>query len=344
MRRRRLMGLLTAPALAGARGAAAQRRDLVIVSWGGAYQEAQREALFRPWMAARGRRLLEETWDGGMETLRARAGAWDVVQVAGDELLAGCAAGLFEPLDPEALGGVANYLPGAVTECGVGNVARALVLGWDRTRLREAPRGWADFFDLDRWPGRRALRRGPKGTLEVALLGDGVAPGDLYRLLGTEAGQDRAFARLETLRGAVAWWERGSDPPRWLVTGEVAMAAAWNGRIAAANTEGGIDLGMSWQGSLHGMDSWAVLRGTPNLPVALDFLRFAGRGEVQAALPPLIPYGVTARGAEALIPREVLARLPTAPRNAEAGLRVDDAFWARHRDRLTARFEEWTRR
>jgi putative spermidine/putrescine transport system substrate-binding protein len=344
MRRRRLLGLLTASALAGARGAAAQRRDLVIVSWGGAYQEAQREALFRPWMATRGRRLLEETWDGGLAALRARAGAWDLVQVGGDELLTGCAEGMFERLDPEAVGGEANYLPGTLTECGVGNVTWALVLAWDQARLRGAPRSWADFFDLERWPGRRALRRGPKGTLEIALLGDGVAPAELYRLLGTEAGQDRAFARLETLRGAVAWWERGSDPPRWLAAGEVAMAAAWNGRIAAANAEGGAELGMRWEGSIRGMDSWAVLRGSPNLAAALDFLRFAGRAEVQAALPPLIPYGVTARGAEALIPREVLARLPTAPRNAGAGLRVDDAFWARHRERLAARFEEWTRR
>lgn len=333
-----------AAALLGA-GAAAQTRDLTIVSTGGALQEAQRDVFFRPWMQGRGQRMLEETWSGGIDALRRRAapGAnnWDLVQVEGDELLAGCAEGLFERIDPAAVGGAENYLPGALHECGVGATIHAFVLAWDRGRTATAPRSWGDLFDLSRIPGRRALRRGPKTTLEVALLADGVPPAEVYALLATEAGADRAFRRLDSIRAELAWWERGGQPAQWLASGEVALALALNGRIAAANAEDGRDLGMAWAGNLQGMDSWAILRGGPNTARALEFLAYVGLAEVQAWLPRRIPFGVTARGAGALLPRELLAQLPSAPQHAATALRLDDAFWAANHDRLTRRYEAW---
>jgi putative spermidine/putrescine transport system substrate-binding protein len=348
MRRRSwLAAALGAPlgtALAPA-GLRAQSRDLTVVSWGGAYQDAQRETFFRPWTAARGQRLLEETWDGGIDVLRQRirsgANSWDVVQVEGEELLLGCDEDLFEKLDADAIGGRDAYVPGAVHPCGVGAITYAFVLAWDRERRREAPRGWADFFDTRRIPGRRALRRGPKTTLEIALLADGVAPAEVYRELGTAAGLDRAFARLDALRGEIAWWERGSQPVQWLAAGEVALAAAYNGRIAVANAQDGRDLGIAWSQHLVAMDFWVIMRGSPNAARALDFLRFAGQAEVQAGLPARIPYGVTARGAEASLPREVMQRLPTAPANAAGALRIDDRFWLDNIDRLGRRFDTW---
>jgi putative spermidine/putrescine transport system substrate-binding protein len=347
MRRRRILqaagvAALTLPAAL----ARAQQRDLTIVSWGGAYQEAQREVYFRPWMAARSQRLLEETWDGGVGVLRARirsgANSWDVVQVESEELLIGAEEGLFEPLDWEAIGGRDNYIPQAVSEFGVGAILYAFVLAWDRDRLREAPRGWADVFDTARIPGRRGLRRGPKTTLEIALLADGVPPAEVYRVLATEAGTERAFRKLDGIRGEISWWERGSQPQQWLATGEVALTNAYNGRIAAANAVDGRNFGIGWNQNLYTLDSWVIMRGSPNRDRALDFLRFAGQAEVQAELPPRIPYGVTARGANALLHREVLQQLPTAPQNAGSALGIDDRFWLANLDRLTRRFEAWS--
>ena len=343
-RRRQRAEQQAAPALLGPGGARAQLRDLTVVSWGGAYQEAQREAFFRPWMQASGQRLLEETWDGGIARLREQvasgSGNWDVVQVEGDELLTGCAEGLFEKLDFDAIGGRDAYIPDAVHECGVGAILYAFVLAWNRATFPTGPQSWADLFDTARFPGRRALRRGPKTTLEIALLADGVAPAQVYPLLDTQAGVARAFARLDSIRRDLTWWERGSEPPRWLTSGEVTMAAAYNGRIAAANV-GGQDLAMSWAQNLYTLDYWVILRGSPNIARAQDFLRFAGQAQQQAALARAIPYGVTAREANRLLTRQVLAELPTSPQNAETRLRVDDRFWLTHGDRLGVRFDAW---
>jgi putative spermidine/putrescine transport system substrate-binding protein len=348
MRRRTLLGSAGALALGAPGIVRAQARDLTVVSWGGAYQEAQREVYFRPWMQARSQRMLEETWDGGVGVLRAKiqsgANTWDVVQVESEELLIGAEEGLFERLDFAAIGGRDNYIPQAVSEFGVGAILYSFVLAWDRARLREAPRGWADFFDTARIPGRRGLRKGPKTTLEIALLADGVAPADVYRTLGTEAGVDRAFRKLDGIKANLAWWERGSQPPQWLASGEVALTNAYNGRISAANASDNRDFGIEWSQNLYTLDSWVIMKGSPNRARALDFLAFAGQAPVQALLPPKIPYGVTARGANALIPPQVLRQLPTAPANAGAALQIDDKFWLDNLDRLNTRFNAWVSR
>jgi putative spermidine/putrescine transport system substrate-binding protein len=341
--RRQWLAACGALALAGRPARAQNPRDLTVVSWGGAYQDAQRDVYFRPWMNLRNERILEETWDGGIDELRRRISpgpnTWDLVQVESAELLIGCDENLFEPMDWEAIGGRDAYRAEAVNDCGVGAIQYSFILAWDRPRLAQVPAGWADFFDTGRFPGRRALRRGPKTTLEIALLAEGVPRGRIYAELATEAGIARAFRRLEAIRRDLAWWERGSEPVQWLAAGEVVMTAAYNGRIALANAQQGRDFGIAWRQNLTTLDSWVIMRGSPNRARALDFLRFAGQAPVQAGLPPRIPYGMTAQGVNALLPAPLLARLPTA--HLEEALRIDDRFWLDNLDRLNQRFEAW---
>jgi putative spermidine/putrescine transport system substrate-binding protein len=345
-RRTILQGALAAAAAPQA--ARAQGRDLTVVSWGGAYQDAQREVFFRPFQQQTRTRMLEETWDGGIGVLRSRiasgANTWDVVQVESEELLIGAEEGLFEALDWAAIGGRDAYIPQAVHDHGVGAILYAFVLAHDRARTPNGPVNWAEFFDTARFPGKRGLRRGPKTTLEIALMADGVPPDQVYAVLGTPAGIDRAFRRLDAIRADLAWWERGAQPPQWLATGEVAMTSAYNGRIAAANEAEGRDFAIVWTNNLYTLDSWVIMKGSPNRARALEFLRFVGQPEVQAGLPPRIPYGVTARGVNDRLPAALLAHLPTAPQNLAGALHISDRFWLDNLDRLTQRFNAWVSR
>ncbi|MDQ1078409.1 ABC transporter substrate-binding protein [Pseudoroseomonas cervicalis] len=348
MLRRQFGAVLALGATLLAGGAAAQQRDLTVVSWGGAYQDAQRDIFFRPFQQQTNTRLLEETWDGGVGVLRAKiqsgANNWDVVQVESEELLLGCEEGLFERMDFSAIGGRDHFIPQAVSDCGVGNILYSFVLAYDRARMPDGPRNWADFFDTTRFPGKRALRRGPKVTLEIALLADGVPPGEVYRVLGTPAGVDRAFRRLDALKPYIVWWERGSQPAQLLASGEVAMTNAYNGRITAANQNDGRNFGIAWANNLFTLDSWVIMKGSPNRQRALDFIRFVSQPQLQAQLPPRIPYGPTARGAQDGLPAEVLANLPTTPANAEGALQISDQFWLDNLDRLNQRFNNWVSR
>ena len=246
---------------------AAQARDLNVVSWGGAYQDAQKKVYFEP-LKKTGVAMNDESWDGGIGVLRAKvqggAATWDVVQVESDELAVGCEEGLFEKIEYPKIGGEAAYLPPTVDPCGIGAIVYDFVLGYDKDKLKDAPTSWADFFDTQKYPGKRSLRQGPKTTLEIALIADGVAPKDVYKVLATDEGIERAFKKLDTIKNDIVWWKAGAQPPQLLASGEVAMTSVYNGRIDAANKNEKKNFGMVWDGALYTLDSWVILKGSPN--------------------------------------------------------------------------------
>lgn len=320
-------------------------RPLTVVSWGGAYQDAQKKVYFEPFKAT-GTAMIDESWDGGVGVLRSKVqggtdSGWDVVQVESEELVIGCDEGMFLPLDYGKIGGKDAYLPAAVHECGVGAIVYNFVLGYDKDKLKDGPTGWADFFDLKKFPGKRALRQGPKTNLEIALIADGVAPADVYKVLATAAGVDRAFKKLDMIKKDLVWWKSGAQPPQLLASGEVAMTSVYNGRIDAANRADKRNFGIQWSGSLFTIDSWVILKTTPNKDAAYGFLAHVGKAENQAKLPEAIAYGVTNKDAGAKIDPKRLADLPTHPDNMKNAVQISDKFWIENVDRLTERFNKW---
>ncbi|ESR27028.1 ABC transporter substrate-binding protein [Lutibaculum baratangense] len=323
----------------------AAAQQVTVTSWGGAYQDAQREVYFDPFEEETGIDLVEESWDGGIGVIRAQVeggnATWDVVQVESEELQVGCDEGLYEELDFSKIGGEDQYIESAVHPCGVGAIVYNFVMGYDRDKIAEAPAGWADFFDLEKIPGKRGLRNGPKTNLEIALMADGVAPSEVYETLGTDEGVERAFAKLDEIKPDLVFWEAGAQPPQLLASGEVALTSVYNGRIDAANKGDGRNFGIVWDESLFTLDSWVILAGSKNIDSAYSFLEFVGRADNQAKLPVAIAYGVTNPAASEQIDPERLAELPTAEENMANALQISDEFWLENIDRLTERWGRW---
>ncbi|MCG5242491.1 ABC transporter substrate-binding protein [Azospirillum doebereinerae] len=338
------LGFVATFTAVAALASAASARDLTVVSWGGAYQDVQKKVYFEPFKAA-GTPMSDESWDGGVGVLRAKvqggASTWDVVQVESEELALGCDEGLFEKINYSKIGGEEAYLPATVNACGVGAIVYDFVLGYDKDKIKDAPKSWADFFDTKKFPGKRGLRQGAKTTLEIALMADGVAPADVYKTLGTEAGIDRAFKKLDTIKNDIVWWKAGAQPPQLLASGEVAMTSVYNGRIDAANKAEKKNFGMVWNGALFTIDSWVILKGSPNQDAAYKFLDFVGKAENQAKLSQGIAYGTSNKGAPAKLQPAVLADLPTSPANMKNAVEIDTNFWLENIDRLTERFNKW---
>ncbi|MBP2299141.1 ABC transporter substrate-binding protein [Azospirillum picis] len=322
----------------------ASARDLTVVSWGGAYQDVQKKVYFEPFKAT-GTPMNDESWDGGVGVLRAKvqggASTWDVVQVESEELALGCDEGLYEKMNFSRIGGEDSYLPATVNPCGVGAIVYDFVLGYDKDKLKDAPKSWADFFDTKKYPGKRGLRQGAKTTLEIALMADGVAPSDVYKTLSTEAGIDRAFKKLDTIKNDIVWWKAGAQPPQLLASGEVVMTSVYNGRIDAANKNEKKNFGMVWNGALYTIDSWVILKGSPNVDAAYKFLDFVGKAENQAKLSQGIAYGTSNKKAPSLLQKAELADLPTAPDNMKTAIEINTDFWLENIDRLTERFNKW---
>ena len=337
--------LLLGAALLGAMAGGAEARDLTVTSWGGNYQDAQREVYFEPFSKKTGTKLVEDSWNGGVGALRAKVEGgnsnWDVVQVEAEELELGCEEGLFEQLDWSALGGKDKFIPAAVHECGVGAIVWTTLLTYDGARLKDGPKSWADFWNTEKFPGKRGLRRGPKYTLEFALMADGVEPSQVYQTLGTDAGLERAFKKLDQLKSSIVWWEAGAQPQQLLASGEVVMTSAYNARIAAANKSDNRYFRIVWPGGVYAVDSWVILRDSPNKASGMDLIAFMSDPNNQKNLPPKVPYGVTNKAATALVDPAVLPNMPTEPGNLAAGLELDTEFWVANIERLTERFNAW---
>lgn len=323
----------------------ANARDLTVISWGGAYQEAQREAYFKPYIDEHGP-LRDEAYNGELAKIKAMVDTgdvtWDVVQMETAELENACYGGLVEPIDWERLGGTDDFLPSVVMgECGVGTIVYSVILAYDEERLGEdGPETWADFWNVEKWPGKRGLRKTPKFTLEIALLADGVPAEEVYDTLATPEGVDRAFAKLDELKEHIQWWEAGAQPPQWLAAGDVVMSSAYNGRISSAIDEGQ-NFRIAWDGQVFTLDGWAIVSGTDNLDAAYDFLKVANDPDNQAVLSNAIPYGTLHVDAISKVDPDVQPNLPTAPENLENALQEDTEFWIDHIEELNQRFNNW---
>jgi putative spermidine/putrescine transport system substrate-binding protein len=264
-----------------------------------------------------------------------------VVQVEADELEVGCDEGLYEKLDVNKIGGAGRYLPGTVHACGVGAIIYNLVLAYDGDKIKTAPNGWTDFFDTKKIPGKRSIRNGAKWNLEVALIADGVSSKDVYKVLRTPDGVERAFKKLDTIKGDLVFWKSGAQPPQMLAAGDVAMTTAYNGRITAANEKDKKNFKMVWKDTPYTMDSWVIMKGTPQKGNAEKLVEFMGRPDNQAKLPKFVRYGVTAAAAAPLIDKSLVADLPTNPDNLKVAFAEDVKFWIDNGDKLAERWTKW---
>ena len=337
--------LLSAPALS--------HTDLTVVNWGGAAARAHMLALVRPFESRRGLRVNMEHYGGELDAVRNQVDAanvkWDVVDFEYSDLIKLCDEGYLEPIDhatlPDGVGGTPaaeDFIDGALRECAVGSIVWATVYAYSKTAFPDNPPSTiADFFDAKRYPGKRGLRRDPRGALEWALMADGVAPGDVYPTLAEAGGVERAFAVLDNIKNDLVWWSSGPQPARMLKDGEVVMSMAWNGRLFRPMTEWNQPIDIVWDGQLWEIELWGIVKGTRHLGVALDFVRFATDTRRLADSTNYISYGPVRKSSSALVPEEMRPHLPTTPENMENALRYDSVWWAEHLEDLRIRFESW---
>lgn len=324
-----------------------------VVSYGGSYTQAQADAFYGSFTAAKGVEVNSVDYSGGLAQIRAQVETgnvtWDVVDVTVSEAMRACEEGLVEVIPADALlpgtdGTPAeeDFLAGTLTECGVPNMVGSLLVAYDASEFSsEAPSTIADFFDLEKFPGKRGLRKSAFDLLEGALLADGVAQDDVYDLLSTPEGQDRAFAKLDTIKEHVIWWEASAQPPQLLADGEVVMTTAFNGRIYDAIVNEKKPFGVIWDGQVLGLNAWVVPKGSKNREAALDFVRHATSSESLANLSKHIAYGPPRASSAPLVDPKVMAFLPSAPEHVKGAVVEDAEFYADYLDELSERFNVW---
>lgn len=336
---------LAAGVLAGTTATAFAQSQLTVVEFGGAVGAAERKAFFEPFEKNTGIKIIPVEYNGEQAKVKAMVEAkavnWDVVEVESPDVERGCEEGLFEKLDWSRIGNKADFLPAAVYECGVGVFVWSTIMAYNADKLKEGPKTWADFWDTKKFVGKRGLRKGARYNLEFALMADGVKATDVYKVLTTKEGADRAFKKLTDLKPNIQWWETGAQPAQILVAGDVVLSVAFNGRIDAAQREGK-NLKVSWTGGIYDLDVWTIPRGAKNLDASYKFIAFASSPDAQADFARQIAYGPVNNKALAKLTPKILADLPTSPANAKDALQFNTKFWADQGEALEKRFAAWS--
>ncbi|TYC56087.1 ABC transporter substrate-binding protein [Rhodobacterales bacterium] len=314
--------------------AMAHADDLTIASWGGSYQEAQSKALFEPAAKEMGIDVKEETY-GGMSDVKLQVSTGqvtlDIVASGSGSAARAGAEGMLEELDYDVID-VSNFGPTLYSKYCVGGDVFSTTYAWNTDTYGEnGPQSWADFWDVEKFPGKRAYRNKVAGALEPALMADGVAPEDVYEVLDSEEGIERALDKIRELRPHIdVFWTSGAQQAQLMKDGEVDMTTGWNGRFDNAKKDGA-KVAYSYNQALLDYDCFAIPKGAPNKDLAMKFLAEISKPDYQDDLPKYITYGPTNNLAfeTGEIDAETAAGLPSSPENAAMQLPISLEWYAK---------------
>jgi putative spermidine/putrescine transport system substrate-binding protein len=314
--------------------ALAQDKTVTIASWGGSYQEAQTKALFEPAAKATGIIVKEETY-GGMSDVRLQvtsgAVTFDIVASGSGSAARAGAEGLLEELDYSVID-VTTFYPALYSKHCVGGDVFSTVYAWNTNTYGDAgPQSWADFWDVEKFPGSRAYRGKVAGALAPAMMADGVPMDKVWEELDSEEGILRAINKVRELKPHITvFWSSGAQHAQLMKDGEVDMTTGWNGRFDNAKKDGG-KVAYSFNQALLDYDCFAIPKGAPNKDTAMMFLNEISKAEYQDDLPKYITYGPTNKAAydTGVITAEVAATLPSSPANAALQLPISLEWYAK---------------
>jgi len=315
---------------------------VVIRTIGGAYEEANVRAIFEPFTKATGIEVVKAPATLGKLLAMFEAGSMELDIVDAGEL------GMLSLSQKGALDKI-NYKGWKLTnpedmdhrrDDMVADIYFSTVLGYNTQGFPtgKQPKGWAEFWDLKKFPGPRMLTDLAAGAVdfEFALLADGVPKDKIYPI-----DLDRAFKSLDRVRPAIRkFWDTGALSAQMLADKEVVLGSIWNGRLQAI-ADKGAPVAIEWNEAALQVQFWGPLKGAKNAENAQRFIDFACQPRMQAALTEHIPYGPTNRQAFNHIPAAVAARLPSSPEHKPKAFLHNAQWWADNRSKVSERWSQW---
>lgn len=350
----RTIGTLAAIAALGASSASFAQGQLTVASFSSLIPY-QKKAFADSFAAQRKVDFKFVEMDRVMPALKAQVAAgnvqWDVIDINVPELAIACAEGLVEKIDPaiyppgaDGTPAAKDILPGMIQPCGIGNLAWSSVIAY-RKGLADVVT-MKDVFDTKKYPGKRALNPYPYMNLERALIADGVPAADVYKTLATKAGEDRAFAKLASLKADLIWLGGDVRPADVVQDGRAVFAAANNGSLFRAMFEAGKPIGATFDGQMWTVDAWAIPKGAKNLALAKDFIADATGAKAQAEQARLSFWGPVRLSSLPLIGNHPTLNMPMLPHvvtarpNMVSAVLLSTEFWNANQERLGERFKQ----
>lgn len=221
----------------------------------------------------------------------------------------------------------------------VGSDVQATAVAYNSDLFPSGFDSFADFFDTETYPGKRAV---PKslfaGLIEAALIADGVPKDEIYSMPLDET-LDRAFAKLDTIKDDLVFWETGADSQSKLSSGEAVAGLVWVNRADDAVKNDGAPLEVVKSEWIQTDDYWVIPKGAPNAELAQKFINCITDPEKQVQWANHIVFGPTTT--EALESPELEAN-PNRPTSyMEGQVKVDDDWWTENYKAIAERYNSW---
>lgn len=343
--RRHIKALLGATLLAGAT-LPAFADEIVIATTGGLMRNTLEEYMYLPFQEATGTEVIPfdievpDQWARAEGMLRSGNIEFDIVTATGPDLVDKADMLLDIPCD-ELANVAAEALDGACTTKGVARTTGGMVLTYNSEVFADKqPANWADFWDVDAFPGPRGLPdTGDRDwwVPAVALLADGVAREDLFPM-----DLDRAYAKLDEIRPHVAvWWKTGNQVQQIMRDNEVVMTMSYSGR-SLATIKDGAPFAMAWDGAIRDTGYFAILKDSPNPEGALSFIDFFyGNSQGHPGFISAVGYATSSKSGLAQLPEDEQKLYATYQANYDVLVDPDFEWIGENRDALRERWTAW---
>lgn len=318
-------------------GSGGETTTLTFATFGGAYEEAQRAAWLDAFTAETGIEVVFDAYDFSKLQTMVEAGdvIWDVVDTSGENGLESTSEWL-EPIDCTVVTTCDTPAAGLVnTEWRVAQNTSAMVFAYNTEKAGGEPQNWADFFDTEKFPGKRGFPAWVSGgTIEAALLADGVAADQLYPL-----DVDRALAKLDTIKDDIIWWESGTQSEELLTSGETVFSLVFSPRAYQLNVVNGAPVQAQWHNVLTIGNYTVIPKGTKNLAAAQQLVAWISDPANNANISLHYPVGPGTEGSTVDVPAEIEPWLPTE--HLDTAVTMDDAYWDESFGDVNATFQDW---
>ena len=324
--------------------AKADGHSVMFASWGGSFQDALRSSMLAPAAADLGIEVKEDTTNGIQDIraqISANAVAWDVAEME----LSACETlsrdAMLEPIDYKMVD--ASGIPSDLRQDNyIGFINFTKVIAYRKDQFGDnGPQSWADFWDVEKFPGKRGMHGKVNYNLEAALMADGVAKSEVYNVLSTKEGMERAWAKLaEIVPHVTVWYRGGAQSAQLMRDGEVDMIHMGQNHVGYIN-ESGIGVNFTFDGGTMDVDCLLVPRGAPNKENAMKLINEMVSAEAQARLVKIMPFGTANSGAYdvGILTDDESRKLPTFPDNYAQQLVIDPSFYIGQLSELTERFD-----
>lgn len=199
------------------------------------------------------------------------------------------------------------------------------------------PQNWKDFWDVEKYPGKRGWPSGIyAGTLEAALMADGVAKDDLYPL-----DFKRAFKKLDELRPHMVFWNTYAQGQQLLMQRAISALMSANGRFHEIRRLGKPIVQVWNEAVLYPWSAMPVPKNAPHPSAIFGLISWMSNAERQAAFARHTGYGPTNSGAFKHLNDEEIANVPNSEAHRDVAATINADYLAGVDAEYFDRYRRW---